>query len=338
MNYLSIGDMAQAFQMRRHNVELQKQLSRLSEELTTGVKSDLSAAVSGDFKALAGIDRSLTKLESYRVAASEAGLFTESLQNALQVAHDVSIELAPGLLGAAAAGTHALVDTTANDVRQKFHSVVSALNTQVADRYLLSGAATDQRPISGSQDVLDALMVATAGQATATDVANAVAAWFDAPAGGGGYLDMVYGGSTNALAPFQLGPGDAAAMDVTAADPALRDLLRGLALGALIAEGAMAGDDAGRAELAKVSGETLLSASTKITSLRARIGTVEGQIADTDARNAAESSALRIARTKIVSADPYDTASALDAVQTQIETLYALTARISRLSLADYLR
>jgi len=41
MNYKSVGDMAQAFQLQRHNVQLKTHLSRLSEELTTGVQKDV---------------------------------------------------------------------------------------------------------------------------------------------------------------------------------------------------------------------------------------------------------------------------------------------------------
>lgn len=58
MHYLSVGDLAQAYQMRRHNAALQTHLARLTEEMTTGVRSDLAEAVSGDFRALAGLDRS----------------------------------------------------------------------------------------------------------------------------------------------------------------------------------------------------------------------------------------------------------------------------------------
>ena len=43
-------------------------------------------------------------------------------------------------------------------------------------------------------------------------------------------------------------------------------------------------------------------------------------------------------RRGIVAADPFETANALEAAKTQLETLYALTARLSRLNLADYLR
>ena len=39
MTYLSVGDMAQAFRMRRHSAELQTHLTRLAEEMTSGVRS-----------------------------------------------------------------------------------------------------------------------------------------------------------------------------------------------------------------------------------------------------------------------------------------------------------
>ena len=56
------------------------------------------------------------------------------------------------------------------------------------------------------------------------------------------------------------------------------------------------------------------------------------------ARNGAETSALEIARTDILAIDPYRTATELQSTETRLETLYTLTARLSRLSLSEYLR
>lgn len=337
MNFLSVGDMAQFFQLRRQNAGLQTQLTRLGKELTTGVRSDLANAVSGDYRALASLDRSLATLRAYKTATDEAALFAQTLQSALESAQTQAEDLAPGLLSAAMSGTPTLVNNTAHDARQRFDAVVSALNAQVADRYLLSGTATDRKSISGAQDILTALAAATAGQTTAAGVAAAVAAWFDAAPGAGGYLDTVYGGAAAPLAPFALGPGETATIDVTAADPAIRDVLEGLALAALVADGALPGDPGGRATLVKSAGETLLAAGDAMAGVRARIGSAEARIADAAARNAAEASATEIARNGLIAADPYDTATAIEAARTQIETLYTLTARLSRLSLKDYL-
>jgi flagellar hook-associated protein 3 FlgL len=301
------------------------------------VKSDLAGAVSGDFKALAGIEHSLQLLAGYKTAASEANLFAESLQSVLGTVQDLASDVAPSLVSAGTTGGAQLVAITTMDARQKFHSAVSALNTQLADRFLLSGAATDQQPISRSQDILDALMVATSGQLTAGGVIGSVAAWFDSPPGGGGFADLIYGGAGTPSA-FEIGPNDSATLDVTALDPNVIDVLKGMALAALVAEGVLSGDDTGRALLSRTAGEALYAANSGLSSMRGHVGTIEAQIADGLARNAAQSSALTIARNDIIAADPYQAATGLEAVQTQIETLYSITSRLSRLSLADFLR
>lgn len=338
MNYVSIGDMAQSFQLRSHNTQLQRTLQTLSAEMTSGTKADLAAAVSGDFRALAGIDRSLGTLDAFRTATAEAALLTATVQSVLDTTVTSLSDIAPGLISAGVNASTTMVDTTALDARQKFDAIVAALNTRIADRYLLSGAATDKKPVAGSQEILAALAPAIAGQVTAQGVADAVTAFFDAPAGGGGYLDTVYGGSAAGLADFRIGPQDQVGFDLTAADPAIRNTLSALALGALVADGALPGDSSGRALLLRRSGEGLIAAGGGLTALQARVGVTEARIEAAATRNAAEGSALGIARNGIVAADPFETATALEAVQSQIETLYTLTARLSRLSLADFLR
>ena len=65
---------------------------------------------------------------------------------------------------------------------------------------------------------------------------------------------------------------------------------------------------------------------------------VEGQVAAAQSRNGSESSALQIARSEMVAVDAYDAATRLTDAETRLQTLYAVTARLSSLSLTDYLR
>jgi flagellar hook-associated protein 3 FlgL len=337
MTTVSIGDLARNFQLRRHNTELQTRLSTLTQEMTTGERADIGAAVSGDFKALAGLDHSLRLLDGYRTAASEAALFAEGLQRVLGAVQSLSQDIAPSLLNAGTIGSAQMVETATVDARQKFQSAVSSLNTQIADRFLLSGTATDREPISGAGDILDALSTITAGLATASDVIAAVQSWFDAPPGTGGFAATVYGGAAPQSA-ADIGANDSVVLDITALDPAIRDTLKGLALAALVADGALAGDAAGRALVTRTAGETMLGAGSGLTTLSARVGSAEAHIAESASRTAAEAGSLAIARSALVAADPYATATALQSAQTQLETLYSITARLSRLSLADFLR
>jgi flagellar hook-associated protein 3 FlgL len=166
------------------------------------------------------------------------------------------------------------------------------------------------------------------------DVATAVSDWFDDPAG---YVTVAYQGDA-ALAPLAIAAGESAEIKVTAMDPAVRETLKGFAMAAMLDRGALTGAPQARADLARLAGEKLVGTATDRAYLAADLGVVEGQIESAKARNGAEATALQIARLGIVSVDPYDTAARLESTQTQLETLYTITARLSRLSLMDFLR
>ncbi|MDZ4136546.1 MAG: flagellin, partial [Paracoccaceae bacterium] len=212
--------------------------------------------------------------------------------------------------------------------------VISALNTRVGDRSLFAGQGTEGPAVADAQTILASLDIAIAGAQSADDVQIAVSDWFDSPTG---YAAAAYLGST-ALAPLSIAQGEAVTIDFTAADPEIRDTLKGLAMAALLDRGALNGSPAARADLARLAGESLLTSQTGRADMAARLGIAEGQIEAAKIRNGAETSALQIARNGIISADPFEAAAKLETTQTQLETLFALTARLSRLSLVDFLR
>ena len=334
MGLVSLGDMAQSFMLRRQNVALKSDLRRLSLELTTGRVADTAARVSGDLVPLSAIDASLARLNGYRAVTAEAGLFAGSMQTALGVVDEVASDLSRTLLAAASSSTQALIDAAGTEARSRLETAMSALNTRVGDRSLFAGTATNGPAIVPAETMMLALDAAIIGAATAQDIEVAVSAWFNAPAG---FAATAYTGNV-ALARVNIAPGEEAALDITATDPAIRATLKGLALAALLGRGALAGQPAERQSLANRAGLSLLESQTDRTYLAARIGTAQAQIDAAASRNAAESKSLQIARADITAADPFETASKLQETQQQLEKIYAITARITRLSLMDYLR
>ncbi len=332
------GDLARNLQTRADHALLSDRVTRLTEELTTGLRADRGRAVGGDFTAIGGIERSLSTLDAYRLGRTEAAQATGAIQTALGTAQDAARAVSAKLLSALQSPQSASVGAIATEARARFDAALTALNLRSGDRYLLAGVATDRRPLADAQTMLDALAAATAGQVTVSGMTAAIDAWFDAPAGGGGFLDSGYGGSATPLAPLQLGPDDRIGVTLTAADPAIRDVLKGLATAAMVAGGALPGDPQGRAGLLRAAGERLLSADAAMTGLRADLGAAEARIAEAGTAAEAEKTSLAAARDALIGADPYDTASALEDAQARIETLYTLTVRLSRLSLADLLR
>jgi len=338
MSMMSVGDMALSFQMRKQNAQLKQQMVERNQEVITGHAYDLGKRVTGDFMSLAAVDRSLDMLDAYDTAVTEAEVFATASQAALGVVTDVAQDIAPLLVSSVTNASSNSQDTLARDAREKLGTVVSALNTQIAGRFAFAGVDTGNKPLVDVDTLLSQAATAAGGATDAATLITAISDWFDAPAGGGGFVDTAYGGSETPLASFRIGPGEEARLEVTAADQPIRDTLKGLVLASLIDEGVVPLDVQARREVAMTAGTTILGADSGVIGLRADLGTTEAKIAEAQTRNSAERAALEIARLGQISVDPYDTATALQALQTQMESLYTLTARISRLSFADFMR
>lgn len=337
MNLLSVGDMAQYYTMQKHNSALKTRLSQLGSEVTTGKVSDVGATLGGDFSQISAINRSLSMLESFSLVSTEAGIAASAMQSSLETIQTLSQEIGPKLMSITTIGGANVLDSITADADERLQSMVSALNTNVAGRYLFSGAATDSAALINSSDLMMQVSAAASGIMDSANIIAAVEAYFDAPAGSGGYLDNAYLGDTTPRGSFQIADGESVQMTLTAGAEELRTALKGLALASFSSNDAIGLNEDDRLELAQASGAFLVEASEGITVLRSELGTVEGLIESSYTRNNAEASALEIARSQLISADPYDTAAALEATQTQLEILYALTSRMSGLTLANYL-
>lgn len=336
MSFVSIGDLSRGFALRTHNAEIKARLNRLGEEVTTGVTADPAARLRGDFRALGAIERSLKVMDSYELATSEAALTTDAMQLALDRLHQAGEKLIPGLLNASTLYDARTVDALGKETAEWLELSVATLNTQVGGRSLFSGAATDRAALVPGSEILDEVKTAIAGLTSAADIAAAIDDWFDAP--GGGFETLGYIGSDNPVGAVRLNERNVMSLDVTAADPVIRDFLKGLVAGALLADGAtLSGDLDERSRLAGIAGEKLLNNSGHLATLQAEVGTAQSRIETIRTENSAGRTMLELARSDILAVDAYDAATEFRAVETQLETIYTITARLSRLSLADYI-
>lgn len=335
MAFQGVGDLAQSFQLRRENARLQDQLRTLTNELSSGRTSDLGRAVSGDYGALSGIERSLTAITAYDTAAIETRLMADTAQSTLELVRSKGTQSAQSLLLASGDFQPGLVDAAVETAARAFEDAVSALNIRVGDRSVFAGIATDGPAVAAPDAMLDELETLVAGETTAAGVASIVSDWFDP---GGGFETTGYLGNTNPLADIPVSQDERVTLEVTAADQGLRDVLSGLAMAALIDRGVLATQVEARGDLARTAGSALMEADYGITATRARLGVTQERIESAEARNAAETQALEIARAELVEIDPFETAARLASLEVQLETLYAVTARLSRLTLSDYIR
>ncbi len=335
MTMVSIGDLARGLVLQRQTVATKADVNRLSEELASGRVTDVAARLRGDLAALASLEGSLGRIDGWKSAAREVGQSLEAMQSVLAAVDTRATEVSATLLAASSGANPLAIDFVGPDARMGFATVVGLLNTRFADRTLFAGAETGRAALAPAETMLGARATEVAGATTAAQAAAAVDAWFAAPTGFGtlGYL-----GGTTVAGPVPIGVDEIASLPLTAADPALRDTIAGLALAALLDEGLFTGNPAARRDVARLAGERLATNAAARSATAARVGLEEQRVARAEARNGAEAVALTRVTTALREADPYETAAALELAQTRIETLYAITARLSRLSLVDFLR
>ncbi|WP_052171908.1 flagellin [Paracoccus sanguinis] len=333
--FTSVGDLSRFVLLRQSNAQLKTRLSVLSQEMTTGLKADVPAATGGNLGRLAQVQGRLATLESFNRNASLAQSETSALQAALEGIAGLA-NRGPEVQAAAAMEDEAALDMRAAQAAQDFRTAVRMINTEAGGRFALSGTEVGTAPLAPAEDILALARAQVAGMTDPVAISDALDAWFSSDAAGG-FLDQAFRGNTEATS-TGVSPDTTIQRDLNASAPEFRTLLKGLAMAALAGEPAAALPHGAKSVLIRAAGRELSEASLGIVRARATLGMQQESIDQALARNVAEGSALSIARSDILAADPYQTASELTQTEANLQNLYALTARMTKLSLTDYIR
>lgn len=333
--FTSVGDLSRFVLLRQSNAQFKTRLSVLSQEMTTGLKADVPAATGGNLGRLAQVQGRLASLESFNRNASLAQSETSALQAALEGIAGLA-NRGPELQAAAAMEDEAALDMRAAQAAQDFRTAVRLINTEAGGRFALSGTEVGTAPLAPAEDILALAQTQVAGMTDPVAISDALDAWFSSDSAGG-FLDQAFRGNTEATS-TGVSPDTTIQRDLNASASEFRTLLKGLAMAALAGEPAAALPLGAKSVLIRAAGRELSEASLGIVRARATLGMQQGSIDQALARNAAEGSALSIARSDILAADPYQTASELTQTEANLQSLYALTARMTKLSLTDYIR
>ncbi|PYE84608.1 hypothetical protein [Pseudoroseicyclus aestuarii] len=337
MTLTSIGDMSRSFMTLRNGGQIRQRLETLSQEMSTGRVKDLTAHLDRDAGRVTELDRGIGLAESFETATQQTEQMLGTMQLALGTIDSSREHMFEQLSAMQGQGTLNGLNSAANAAQQGFEATVSALNSRFGDTALFSGTATDRSALASAGDMLASITAALGPAVTATDVADAVDAWFDDPAGGfrtgDGYL-----GEPGAPLTRRVSQDRSITIDARAEDPALTAILKAAALAVIAGDEAVALPDSTRLALVEQASERMISAAQPLTEMRARLGEGEAEAERMNAFHAARGSALTMMRNDLALADPYDTASNLQATQARLEQHFIVTARLSQLSLAGYLR
>jgi len=329
------GDLARPTLLRQQTVDTSNRLERLTKELTSGRAADLQSHLGGDYSAMAAIERALVRSMALQKTNAGAAQFAAAQQSALGTVQDLIVAAGPSLVDAGATGETTLITTNGRVAARQLDQVIASLNTRYAGRALFAGADTLAKPLVDTETLLADLEAAVSAETTAAGVMAAADTWFDLA--GGGFETSAYFGAATPLAPFEIADDTRETLTVTAADPAMRDILKGFAVAALVGRGLLSAAPAERNALMQAAGSGLMSSGADLTVVRADIGFAEERIETASVRLASERTSLDAAKSELIGADSYETAIRLQEAENQLSLIYTLTARLSGLSLAAVL-
>lgn len=306
--------------------DLRSRIVETSTEAVTGRRADLTAHLNGRIGAAMLTQKAVEDIALEREGLNLRGTRLELVETTLAGMQNSASGLSARLLTAVGIGDVSSRSGIARDATRALDDIFSQLNVRHGDRFLFSGDATSTPPFGDPTDMLNDIQTIAATATDAADFAASLDTYFNTP--GAGFQLNVYNGSATAS------DSDA----VTGIDPAITEVLSGLAILTFSASNSPAPFIASSPDVLTAGAETLLSGETKLTGLRADQGALQASVAGRlDALDSEETLMTRLLN-EMTGRDQFEAATELKELERNLEASYLLTSRLSNLSLMNYLR
>lgn len=325
MDRFSISSGLMTASLGQHIAELRAQIGKTSTEATTGRYEDLTLHLSGRIGKAMLSEKALTDLSTEREVLNLRSSRLSLIQTSLSTVQDSATGIAASMLSAIGGEHETEVGIAARDAKAALSSTLSSLNARYGDRFLFSGDATATLPFPDSSRLLADIEQLAQTATDSADFETLVDDYFNSPTGG--WLQDVYKGSTTSSDPES----------VNANHDAIKSLVKDLAiLAASGPDGSLASLN-GYETLIQETSLSLSASETALTNLRADLGVFEERNATSLKTLDTEETLLVEAFNELTARDQYEAATELQSLQTTLEASYLITARLSQLSLMNYL-
>jgi flagellar hook-associated protein 3 FlgL len=352
----SVSTALQSLRMRETTSRLADQISDASKEATTGLKAQPLDALGHKSADAIAIRMQIVRNDGF--IASNALLdrrflaVETSLGSIRETAQDV---LDQSFVALTSAGSGSLSQVA----RSALDTLIERSAVSDSSGFLMSGTRSDVSPLQGwtqinpgtglspagiVDDVLSGPMTSLADVQSKIDALKAVFSDTDTANPSRNFEASFYNGSPtldangqpSAQLTARVSTTETMAQPAQANAPAMRDLMRGLAMLSAVDSGQITDPDARDAWITEAR-NAIASGLSGVTELETNTGLNRSRLANTIATQESRGSLLAGEQLLLEGADQYDAATRLTQLQNQLESSYAVTARLSRLSFLNYL-
>jgi flagellar hook-associated protein 3 FlgL len=325
--------------------EGQKQLAEAQTEAATGRHADMGMALGSRIGATIGFRLRLESVSNTLDLAKQADLRTEITQASLSTLSDLAKGFQSALAGARGAENGKTLASTSGML--SLDAMQSTLSTTYDGQYIFGGLMSDSTPLTpylaGPRQAVIGAFETHFGFPPSDPAAAALSAG-DIE----GFLDgafsilfedtdwrSTWSAASSEGMQFRLGTGPAIDLQTTTDRPFARTLAQAFSMVEMLGNSSI-GKDAFQAVADR--------AMARISEAQQQIGSEQARIGAGQARLKLASEALEKERTDFNSAirslegvDAYEAATRINVLMAQLETSYAVTGRINRLSLLSYI-
>ena len=331
--------------LRQTVQRLQSELSLRQTELSTGKIADAGLTLGGHIDQLISFQQQNSLLGNYQSANGLLSTRLGDTQTALDSLSKAASDLQSAAISVSTGGSLSGVVVQANSI---FSSITSALNTTVNGNYVFGGINAGQAPMS---DYFSPSSTAQAAVSSAFSTAfgmaqNSATVSSITPAQMTSYLNgpfanlfadpqwgSLWSQASSANISVQIAPGDT--VTANANDPSIRKLVMAATMLS----------DPSLQNLAPATAQIVVNQAMQfanqaiagLTAVQTGVGMTQSHVNDTNQKLSTTQDALTTAADHLDGADPYQTATRISELQTQLESSYQLTAKLQQLSLAKFL-
>lgn len=329
--------------------DMQRQLMDRQREAATGRKADVGLDLGNRTHHAVSLrydlDLNSTQKDLNGVTSAQLELTQNLLTSVGNIAHDFTSTL----VGARNAVNGQ--DIVKQAAAQALDGLTALLNTSHDGQFVFAGINSGQSPIasyqqsppSAAKQAIDAAFMGHFGFSQTSPMAASITksqmdAFVD------GVLSLEFSGAawttnwssaSDQNRTVRLDQGQTAELPVNANNEAIRDLMMSLT----------AAMDAGTGNLSQGTFQALVdktaalagSAAGKISNVQSLMGNVQQEVSSATERITSRNNILSKEINALEGVDPYEAATRVNTLTNQLEASYALTARLSRLSLLNYL-
>lgn len=349
MKTTSISTLALTNATRETRVNLQVKLAAAQKESTTARHADVGLQLGYLTQRTVSLRQDIERLTTFKDSNSVASSRLELSQTTLEGIGDAAQQFMQTLIAARSARSGAGVAIT--DAKAKLTSFTAAMNTAVNGAHIFAGVNTDVKPITdyfgtptsaGRTAMADAFLTEF-GMAQSDPGVSAISsgqmdAFLD-----GAFADLytsaswttTWSSASDQNITTRITTNERIQTSANANDEAFRamasvyTMIADIGIEELSPDAYLAVIDKAMAVLGQAIGD--------LTELRAGLGTSEERIKAANDRIEIQVTLMKEHVTLLEGLDPYEATARVNALLTQIETAYALTARLQNLSLINHI-